>query len=257
MPSLRVWSDPDEARMWVLCLPPGGGGAHLYRGWARRLPSALGVAGVELPGHGSRGCEPLETDAEALVAKLARDVAPLFNRPVVLFGHSMGALLALDLARELRADHDRRIAALVAAASEPPGHPGAPVAGDVGTDRLLADQVRAWGGTAPDLMADQEYLGELLRVLRADLDLMAARPNRPAPPLDCPVHVYLGAADETAPSEPTVAGWAAQSAVGHAVRVFPGGHFFVRDAEEEVLAGLLADADAVVGGRLVAPRSGA
>lgn len=240
--------------MWVLCLPPGGGGAHMYRGWARRLPPVLGVAAAELPGHGSRGGEPLATDAEAIVGELARDVVPLLGRPVVLFGHSMGALLALDLGRRLRVDHDRRIVALVAAASGPPGHPATPVAGAGRTGPLLADQVRAWGGTAPDLMADDEYLGVLLQVLRADLDLMTARPDRTAPPLNCPVHVYLGAADETTPSEPTVAGWAVQSTVGHAVRVFPGGHFFIQDVEEDVLAGLLADADAAVGGRLVGPR---
>ena len=239
--------------MWVLCVPPAGGAAHLYRGWASRLPPALGVAAVTLPGRGSRGGEPLAADAEAVVAELAHYVAPLFDRPVVIFGHSMGALLALDLARGLSADGARRVAALVVAASEPPGHPPTPIPA---TDRVLADQVRTWGGTVPELMADEEYLGEMLRVLRADLDLVATRRDRPAPPLNCPVHVYLGEADVATPVEPTVAGWAAQTAVGHAIRVFPGGHFFVQDVEDDVLAGLLADADAAVGGRLVGPRPG-
>lgn len=243
MTSLRLWSDPDDARMWLLCLPPAGGAGHLFRDWADLLPAALGVAALELPGHGTRAAEPLADDVAALTAELARDAVPLTDRPVVLFGHSMGAILAFDVARALRRTRHRRPAALIVAASEPPD---APTATAEPSDDQLADWLRDWGGTAPELLADPEYLATLLTVLRGDLAMMARRVRHAEPPLDCPLHVYLGADDPTV--DPT--GWADHTTAAHTTDVFPGGHFFVQQSADRVLAALVAHVDAAVGGRL-------
>jgi pyochelin biosynthesis protein PchC len=251
MSSLRLLSDPDEARMWLLCLPPGGGGAHLYRPWADRLPPVLGVAAIELPGHGSRAAEPAATDVAVLVEALARDVAPLSGRPVVVFGHSMGAVLAFDLVHRLTGTPGWRPVALVCAASESPdAPPESELADDVSPDALTA-RLSAWGGTAPELLDDTDYLTEMVPVLRGDLAMMARREHGTPAPLDLPVHVHLGAEDGTVDAERAETGWAAQTTAGHHVRTFPGGHFFVRESVDEVLAALLAVADAAVGGQLL------
>jgi pyochelin biosynthetic protein PchC len=251
MTSLRMWSDPDETRMWLLCLPPGGGGAHLYRDWAARLPAALGVAALEPPGRGSRSGESFALSAQDLVAEFAADCRALLNRPVVLYGHSMGALLALDLARRLRADRDWRPTALIAAASEPPD--AAPVGGgtldSVSSDELVS-RLRAWGGTAEELLADPEYLASVLPVLRADLAMMAGRVEVAQAPLGCPVHVYLGADDDAVDAAAAAEGWARQSLDGSSVRIFPGGHFFPVQVVDELAAAITDDADAAVGGLL-------
>lgn len=249
MTSLRMWSEPDETRMWLLCLPPGGAGAHLYRDWAARLPVALGVAALEPPGRGARSGEPPALDERALIAEFAADCRPLLGRPVVLYGHSMGALLALDLARQLRADRGWRPAALIAAASEPPDAPPVGVAADA-TPQELVQQLRAWGGTADELLADPEYLAEVVPVLRADLAMMAGRVEYAQSPLSCPVHVYLGADDDAVDATAAAEGWARQTDAGHSVRVFPGGHFFPAQAPDELIAAITDDADAAVGGLL-------
>lgn len=249
MNALRLWSGGDEVRMWLLCLPPGGGAARQFRSWPGRLPPALGVAAVEYPGHGSRSDEPPASGAGVLVAELARDVVPLLGRPVVLFGHSMGAILALDLARALRTERGWRPAALVAAASEPPDRPLVP-AGATASDEELTALLRAWGGTSDELLADGGYLAETLPVIRADLALMAGRAHGDEPPLDCPVHTYLGEGDASVDAAKAREGWARQTRAGHTARAFPGGHFFFQESADRVLAALIDDANAAVGGRL-------
>jgi len=204
MTSLRLWSTDDEARMWLVCLPSGGGSAHGFRSWSGGLPATLGMAALELPGHGSRAMERPARNAGELVAALAADLAPLLSWPVIFFGHSMGAILALDVTRALRASHGWRPSALVVAASSPPDK--FPAAAVPLSDNELAVMLRGWNGTSDELFADSAYLAEILATLRADLELMTARVHRDEAPLDCPIHVYLGSDDATVNVEAAVTG---------------------------------------------------
>jgi pyochelin biosynthetic protein PchC len=250
MNALRLWSRADEARMWLLCLPPGGGGARLFKSWADGLPKGLGVAALELPGRGGRRDEPFCSDVGELVGQLARDIAPLLERPVMLFGHSMGAILAFDLARLLRTERGWRPMALIAAASEAPDQRLVP-ASAAASDEQLVQWLRRWGGTSEALLASPEFLAEVLPVLRADLALMEARVHRDQAPLDCPIRVYLGALDPTVNGPSAEQGWARHTTAERPARTFPGGHFFVQESAELVLAALAEDANTAVGGQLL------
>ncbi|MEU7600748.1 alpha/beta fold hydrolase [Streptomyces sp. NPDC040724] len=254
MNALRVWSEADEVRMWLLCLPPGGGSARLFKDWPELLPEGLGVAALELPGHGGRLEEPAATSFEDAVAELADAATPLLERPVMLFGHSMGAVLALDLAYELRARRGWSPVALVAAASEPPERRKVSQTSSDASDEELVTWLRDLGGTSEKLLGSREFLSEMLPALRADLDLVAHREQRAQPPLDCPLHVYLGEQDPTVDGPPAERGWAAHTTREQPPRSFPGGHFFVQESVGPVLAALAEDANAAVGGRLM--RSG-
>ncbi|MDT0482759.1 thioesterase II family protein [Streptomyces doebereineriae] len=254
MNALRVWSEVDEVRMWLLCLPPGGGSARLFKGWADLLPTGLGVATLELPGRGGRQAEPPATSLEGAVTEFADAAAPLLERPVMLFGHSMGAVLALDLAYELRARRGWKPVALVAAASEPPEQRTVSKSSSDASDEELMTWLRGLGGTSEELLASREFLDEMLPALRADLQLVERRRQRAEPPLDCPLHVYLGARDPTVDGPAAERLWATHTTREQPPRTFPGGHFFVQESVELVLAALAEDANAAVGGRLM--RSG-
>ncbi|MGW5042700.1 thioesterase II family protein [Streptomyces parvulus] len=253
MNALRVWSKTDEVRMWLICLPPGGGDARLFRDWAGRLPEGLGVAALELPGRGGRKGEPWADGAEAAVGEFADAVEPLLERPMLLFGHSMGAVLALDLAHELRARHGREPLALIAAASEL-SRPRTPTIRPEASDDDLVRWLRDLGGTPEELLTSAEFLAELLPVLRADLGVAADRNPGARAPLTCPVHVYLGEQDPMVDGLAAQRDWAAQTTREQPPRSFPGGHFFVQETAGPVLAALAEDADAAVGGRLLRSR---
>src|SRR5262245_44114205 len=91
-----------SARLRLYCLPYAGSGAAVYRPWAALLPSTIDLRLVQLPGREARLREPAYTRMDALIEALAPAVASEIDRPYVLFGHSMGALVVFELARALR-----------------------------------------------------------------------------------------------------------------------------------------------------------
>ncbi|TDV43217.1 thioesterase II family protein [Actinophytocola oryzae] len=239
---LRDWTSGDDAVVRLLCFPPGGGGPQVYRRWARRLPDRIGVLAVELPGHGARLRErPPTSVAEIVDGPLRDEVEALLDRPVVAYGHSMGALVALELFRRLGVRPDL----FVAGACGGPELEHVPADVAAASDDEVVDFLRTSGGTDPAIFADPEYLSLLLPIVRADLAMIAGHRFAPDPPLGCPVRVYLGADDPSA-TVADAAGWAAQSDGDHGVAVFPGGHFFFQNDEDAVLTRLSGDVDAVL-----------
>ena len=244
---LRNWSRTGDPRVHLLCLAPAGGAAHLYRRWPGLLPAEVGVVAVELPGHGSRMAEPPCTDlAELVGGGLYDEVTALLDRPLVVFGHSMGAVVGFELFQALRRRRDWRPAGFVAAGCEAPSllhtRDYASKMTDDGVVRFLDDA----GGTPAAVMANPAFLDVLRPLLRADLGMLRARTHRPDPALDCPVRVYLGATDATI--DPAKAGqWRIEGDDDYAEHVFPGGHFFTQEAEAIVLARLRHDIRALTG----------
>jgi len=239
---LRDWTARDGAVVRLLCFPPGGGGPQLFRRWARRLPDRIGVLAVELPGHGARLREPPPGSvAEVVDGPLLAEVEALMDRPLVVYGHSMGALIALELFRRIGAPPGLFVVGACGGPETEHVPPGVAGAGD----EFVVDFLRTSGGTAPALLADPEYLSLIVPVLRADFAMIAGHRFEPRPPLGCPVRVYLGA-DDPAVTVQDAAGWAGLSDGDHAVAVFPGGQFFFQDDEDAVLTRLSADVDTVL-----------
>lgn len=237
---LRDWSHGDDVALRVLCLPPAGAAAHIYRRWPQLLPPDIAVVAVELPGHGSRLSEPPLTRMADILRPLAAEAAALADRPLVVFGHSMGGTLGAELIRVLRREHGVRPSLMVAAACEAPRRePRKDYAPWLTEDGVL-DFLHRMGGTPPELLADDDYLGMLLPVLRADLTMLSG--PRPADdrPLDCPVRLYLGDRDPGVHPE-RAAAWRAESDGDFAVQTFDAGHFFVQERPGEVLRRLRAD----------------
>lgn len=238
---LRDWSHDDETALRVLCLPPAGGSSRLYRRWPHLLPPNVGVVAVELPGRGSRAAEPAATTLEEIIPPLGRAAATLLDRPLVVFGHSMGGALGAELVRELRDTTGRGPDLLVAAGCEPPRSLRRKDYSARLTEDGLLGFLAEVGGTPPELLANREYLNLLLPVLRADLTVLAGRGAAPAgAPLDCPIRVYLGADDPSVRPE-HAAQWRSESDGDFILRTFPGGHFFVQESADDVLARLGQD----------------
>ncbi|HKV41924.1 MAG TPA: alpha/beta fold hydrolase, partial [Blastocatellia bacterium] len=89
-------------RLRLFCFPYAGGGAAAYRTWPRSLPADIEVIPVELPGRGSRLAEPAFKRVPALIDGLTEAILPVLGTDFAFFGHSMGAVIAFELAREIR-----------------------------------------------------------------------------------------------------------------------------------------------------------
>ena len=96
-----------QARLNLICFPYAGGGAQLFNSWhgAFNEPGGIQVCAVQYPGRGSRVREPAFTNCDALVDALVPHLLGFLNKPFAMFGHSMGAIIAFEVARRLRDEH--------------------------------------------------------------------------------------------------------------------------------------------------------
>lgn len=230
------------ARLKLFCLHHAGGSAWMFRPWLLRPAPELEISAAQLPGHDARRAEPLCTDLPALVGRLADALEPLLDRPWGLFGHSMGALLAHELAHEL-GRRGRVPAGLWLAAHRAPGVGRAAPIHQL-PDDLFAEAIQRLGGTPDEVLAHPELLELFLPVLRADFALLETY-DPPSPgtlrvPLACPLTVFGGEQDHLV-SPAQLAPWRACASGRFRLKLYPGGHFFFGAEEAGLLDEVLAD----------------
>ncbi|MFH9065072.1 thioesterase II family protein [Streptomyces coeruleorubidus] len=240
-PSLVRWHPLPAPRARLFCFPHAGGGAVAYRTWARLLaPGGVEVIAVRLPGRETRFAETPLTRVEDIVPPLMRELAPWLDRPHAWFGHSLGAVLAFEACRAVRARSLGEPVRLVVSGRPAPHLPlHLPPVHDAPLGEFLA-RLRATGGTQAELLAAPAALSALLPMLRADFAAGETYRCRPAPPLDCPISVYGGSGDPYAGAGDLRA-WERYTAADCAVRIFDGGHFYLHDHPEPVIAALASD----------------
>lgn len=236
--ALRGWavvSRPNpNAKLRLFCFPYAGGGATTVAAWPRELPGEIEVVAVQPPGREARLAEEPFSRLDALVDAMARELAPLFDKPFAFFGHSNGALMAFELARKLRRDGRRMPAAVIVS-----GRPAPqivltePVIHDL-PDAEFIQELRRFAGTPEELLANKELMALLMPLLRADFALGETYRFIPEPPLDVPFAAFGGERDaEVTPAH--VEAWREQAAGEFTYTMFPGDHFFVNGDRELVL----------------------
>lgn len=227
-------SDGRAPRVRLACLPFAGGHAHVFRGWRERVPDWVQLVGVELPGRGLRFGEPRLTNVDDVVALLGPKLAALDDAPLVLFGHSMGALLAFEVTRWLEHRKARAPVLLVLAAhraaSVPLGHePMHPL-----PEAKFLEALRRYGGLPDEFWQNPELWPVYLPLLRADMQLCETYQFQPGK-VSCPLLVLAGQGDPIVNVDDARA-WTSLTMADAEFRELPGGHFFVKSHEPSVVA---------------------
>lgn len=197
------------------------------------MPAWLELVPVELPGRGARMGEGLHEDMATLVAQLAREIRPGLPQAYAFFGHSLGALLAFELARTLAADAVPAPRLLCASGAEAPTMRDVSVYAGLRSDDDVLAYVRSLNGMDADVLANQELLALMLPVIRADLRLCASYRAAPLPPLACPLTVFGGWHDHVTSQQ--LHGWRRETRGDFSAHMFEGDHFFIHSAQAEVV----------------------
>lgn len=228
-------------RLRLFCLPYSGASAMVYVRWRRVLPDWLQVCPLELPGRGMRMDEPLQRDIGALAAQLADEISRDLNGPYALFGHSLGGLLAFELAHALKARNVPAPLALFASGTAGPARRDVSEYAREKTDEQLIARLRDLQGTAEAALANRELMQLMLPILRADFLLCASFRYGPRAPLAMPIHVFGGRQDSVRVDE--LLDWQEETTTGFSLDMFEGHHFYLMDDPASLLRCLRRYAD--------------
>ncbi|WP_328871971.1 alpha/beta fold hydrolase [Streptomyces sp. NBC_00287] len=227
-------------RLRLVCFPHAGGNAQLFRGWSARLPKDVELLAVRYPGRQERLAEPCVEDMAALADAVTAALLDRLDRPIALFGHSMGSSVAYETALRLQARHGvvpRRL--MVSARSAP--HRARPTGLHHRSDDDLVAGVRRLGDLGSEAYDVPELRELLLPALRADYRLIENyRPADPPAPVHAPITAYLGSEDPGCNPD-AVAAWAELTTADFHLRTYPGDHFYLAPREAELLADITED----------------
>lgn len=229
-----------EAAARLLCFPWAGVGGSVYRLWPQGLPAELEVCAVQLAGRENRLRETAVDSIPALVDLLVPALGPFLDRPFAVFGHSMGAILASEFVRALSLSGGPMPRHLFVSGRRPPHMPGLESSLHGLPDaEFVAELNQRYSGVPAGVMEHADLLALLLPSLRADMKAIETHRPMPRSPLPCPISVFGGAQDHLAPRAHLDA-WRSETHSTFRVRVFSGGHFYLNERRDEVLADLSA-----------------
>jgi medium-chain acyl-[acyl-carrier-protein] hydrolase len=232
-PWLLIRRANPQARLNLICFPYAGGGAQIFNNWHGTFAEVQTCA-VQYPGRGSRVKEQPFTDCRALVETFIPHLLPFLNKPFVFFGHSMGAIIAYEVARHVHELHGLQPERLIVSARRAPQIPlQEPTTYDL-PDAEFVEELRRLNGTPQAVLDNPELMQLMLGIIRSDFTLTQTYQYTPGPKLSCPVSVFGGLEDADVTREELEA-WCELTSNACSLRMFEGDHFFIQTNEKTVL----------------------
>lgn len=211
----------------VVFLPHAGGSASYYFPFSQSLSALADVLSIQYPGRQDRLTEPLIDNVTGLADDITAELLSWLDRPLVLFGHSLGATVAYEIARRL--EHTKGIVphALIVSARRAPAETRDEGSYQHDDAKLVAD-LAEMSGTESQVLAEPDLLAMILPALRADYHAAETYEYVEGPPLTCPVLALTGDNDPRV-SVPDTDHWRTYTTGPFTMEVYPGGHFYLTD----------------------------
>lgn len=229
-----IRGEPDSRiSLRLFCFPYGGGGASIFRQWPENIPQSVEICPVQLPGRENRIEEPLFTEMPRLVEVMAASLGSYFDVPFAFFGHSMGGVVAFELARYLSQRHAIDPVHLFVSASRPPHIWGTRLVHQL-PEKDFIDLIRNSGGMPERVLQSNEFMELIQPILRADFTLIETLPCNDCSPLSIPITAF-GGIEDTFVTPDMVDAWRKYTSSTFSIKMLPGDHFFLNSALSTLL----------------------
>lgn len=219
----------------LICLPHAGASASYYHAFSKALCRSVDVVVIQYPGRQDRYTERCRESIVELADEITTVVRPLADHPLTFFGHSMGAMLAFEVARRLETE------GIVLTGLFASGRQAPDVQRDEGIhlrdDEGLIAKVRALSGTDAQLFENDELVRMVLPAIRSDYKAVETYRYQPGPDLRCPIFALIGADDPQVTVDEAKA-WARHTSGEFRLSMFSGGHFYLNSCLPEVVGQL-------------------
>lgn len=218
----------------IFCFPYAGGGPSVFRNWKTLLPPQAGGFSLHYPGRESRFSEPFIQDFSTLVSYATQAIEPFAEEAFVLFGHSLGALLAFETARKLEQQgHIPKL--LIVSGRQCPTTPSKRKPISHLPEQDFLQEMATYNGTPAQVLANQELMELLSPMIRADFYLAEHyKFQENGRLLSCPI-LALASRQDTWISPEAVASWSKFTKGGFDSKWFEGDHFYLNHQSEVLI----------------------
>jgi surfactin synthase thioesterase subunit len=241
----------------LYCFPHAGGAATTYRPLSVTLSPDIEVRAIQYPGRQDRRSEACAPEigalADALFDVIGAAVKAEPDRRFAFFAHSMGAVVAFEVARRLQDASAPMPVRFFASGRRAPSRRREENVHLRG-DREFIAEMRRLGGTDQRLIDDDELLMLMLPTVRSDYRAIETYVYAPGPPLNCPISVLIGDSDPRVTADEARA-WADHTTGEIGFHTFSGGHFYL-DPQRDQVARVIREVLALGAGRGTTARSG-
>lgn len=222
-----------QAPLRLICFPYAGAGIAAFRAWPATLTDVIELRVAQLPGRGARLREDRFERMPALVETLAEELRPLLDRPFAFFGHSLGAIVAFEVARILRGRAPAPMHLFVSGKIAPHLPDPAPRIHKF-SDNAFLRELQNLKGMPQAVLDSKELLEITLPAVRSDFTLLETYKYEPQPPLVCPITAFGGLEDPRT-TENGLEGWRTETTASFDLVMLQGDHFFLDSARSLLL----------------------
>ncbi len=223
-----------NARLRLFCFHPWGSSASMFQGWSDQLLTDIEVLPIQLPGRQRRLQEKPFTEFVPLIQVLGEILSPYLDRPFAFFGHSMGALIAFELAHLLEEDYNLKPLHLFLSAALPPSDIYFSKEFESFSQEQKLNYFMNISEIPKDIYDDPSLLQELINVFKADLQLLQSYSYVEKLALSCPISSF-GGINDSLTSEKQLSEWSKYTSSTFEVQMFPGKHMFLKDSKKLLL----------------------
>ncbi|NJP21554.1 MAG: thioesterase [Hydrococcus sp. CRU_1_1] len=218
-----------QSLLRLFCFPCAGGLPTAFNSWSNYLPPEVEICSIQLPGRGKRLNESAFTKLAPLVQTLTPIIRDFDDKPFAFLGHSMGAVVAFELARELRRQFSISPVSLFVCSCPAPQKPIIkPPISQLPEAAFIAELCHRYNAIPESIRQDKEMMQIFSLSLRADFTLLETYAYKHEKPLDCPIFVFSGSEDSIV-SHKDLVEWRTQTSEEFLLQLFPGDHFFLHD----------------------------
>jgi medium-chain acyl-[acyl-carrier-protein] hydrolase len=202
------------------------------------MPPEVELHALQLPGRETRWREMPLKRFPPLIEALSEGLQPYLDKPFAFFGHSLGALISFETARQLRRQSGREPVTMFVSARRSPHLPEPGPALHALPDAAFITQMQQrYNGIPQAILQDRELMQLFLPIIRADMELLESYHYADDRPFNWPLSVFGGWEDKHAPEAELLA-WRKQTLKSFTLKMFPGGHFYLQTARAELLQAL-------------------
>jgi surfactin synthase thioesterase subunit len=216
----------------LVCFPHAGGSASFYLPVSAALSPVIDVVSIQYPGRQDRRSEQPVDDIALLADQIYAVLREQCDKPSTFFGHSMGAIVAFEVARRLEADGHAPVRIFASGRRAPSTHRYETV--HLRDDAGILTEVRSLNGTNSAILEEDEMMRAVLPALRADYRAIETYACGPEVTVTCSISVLVGEDDSKVTFDEASA-WAGHTTGTFSIRMFAGGHFYLVDHSHDIL----------------------